>query len=153
MASPAWLPQEMQSSSSQTSGMSLATGEPTTSSSTPNADSTQEAVQGKFIPPPGYSAGRASFSYVNASVPSGSSQQSSSSPVSQIFTFFVSGDAVVSTGENYELLGFHCRSFHQLPQVLQHRSNLPFPASLQMLALHFHTTFHKLITISPVAYH
>ncbi|XP_075089547.1 pre-mRNA-processing protein 40C isoform X2 [Nicotiana tabacum] len=81
MASPAWLPQEMQSSSSQTSGMSLATGEPTTSSSTPNADSTQEAVQGKFIPPPGYSAGRASFSYVNASVPSGSSQQSSSSPV------------------------------------------------------------------------
>ncbi|KAJ8564843.1 hypothetical protein K7X08_001303 [Anisodus acutangulus] len=81
MASPAWLPQEMQSSSSQTSVMSSATGEPTTSSSTPNADSTQEAAQGKFIPPPGYSVGRASFSYMNASVPSGSSQQSSSSPV------------------------------------------------------------------------
>lgn len=81
MASPASLPQEMQSSSSQTSVMSSATGEPTTSSSTPNADSTQEAAQGKFIPPPGYSVGRASFSYMNASVPSGSSQQSSSSPV------------------------------------------------------------------------
>ncbi|KAK4373432.1 hypothetical protein RND71_008816 [Anisodus tanguticus] len=81
MASPAWLPQEMQSSSSQTSVMSSATGEPATSSSTPNADSTQEAAQGKFIPPPGYSVGRASFSYMNASVPSGSSQQSSSSPV------------------------------------------------------------------------
>ncbi|XP_059308905.1 pre-mRNA-processing protein 40C isoform X1 [Lycium ferocissimum] len=81
MASPAWLPQEMQSSSSQTSVMSSAAGEPTTSSSTPHADSTQEAAQGKFIPPPGYNAGRASFSYMNASVPSGSSQQSSSSPV------------------------------------------------------------------------
>ncbi|MCE3217089.1 hypothetical protein HAX54_010315 [Datura stramonium] len=61
--------------------MSSATGEPTSSSSTPNADSTQEAAQGKFISPPGYSVGRASFSYMNASVPSGSSQQSSSSPV------------------------------------------------------------------------
>ncbi|KAJ8562924.1 hypothetical protein K7X08_031376 [Anisodus acutangulus] len=81
MASPAWLPREMQSSNSHTSVMSSATGEPTTSSSTPNADSTQEAAQGKFIPPPGYSVGRASFSYMNASVPSGSSQQSSSSPV------------------------------------------------------------------------
>ncbi|XP_004236882.1 pre-mRNA-processing protein 40C isoform X1 [Solanum lycopersicum] len=81
MASPAWLPQETQSSSSQTSVMSSATGEPTTSSSTPNADSTQEAAQGKFISPPGYSVCRASFSYMNANVPSGSSQQSSSSPV------------------------------------------------------------------------
>lgn len=87
MASPAWLPQEKQSSSSQTSVMSSATGEPTTSSSTPNADSTQEAALGKFIPPPGYSVGRASFSYMNANVPSGSSQQSSSSPVSQSLHF------------------------------------------------------------------
>ncbi|PHT81167.1 Pre-mRNA-processing protein 40C [Capsicum annuum] len=71
----------MQSSRSQTSVMSSATGEPTTSSSTPNADSTQEVAQGKFIPPPGYSVGQASFSYMNASVPPGSSQQSSSSPV------------------------------------------------------------------------
>ncbi|XP_055802640.1 pre-mRNA-processing protein 40C isoform X2 [Solanum dulcamara] len=81
MASQAWLAQEMQSSSSHTSVMNSATGEPTTSSTTPNADSTQEAALGKFIPPPGYSVGRASFSYMNANVPSGSSQQSSSSPV------------------------------------------------------------------------
>lgn len=67
--------------------MSSATGEPTTSSSTPNADSTQEVAQGKFIPPPGYSVGQASFSYMNASVPPGSSQQSSSSPVSQSLHF------------------------------------------------------------------
>ncbi|CAN4090396.1 unnamed protein product [Withania somnifera] len=50
MASPAWMPQETQSSSSQTSVMSSATGEPTTSSSTPYVDPTQEAAQGKFIP-------------------------------------------------------------------------------------------------------
>ncbi|CAN4080945.1 unnamed protein product [Withania somnifera] len=80
MASPAWMPQEMQSSSSQTSVMSSATGEPSTSSSAPSADSTHKAAQGKFIAPPGYGVGRDSFSYVNASVPSGSSQQSSSSP-------------------------------------------------------------------------
>lgn len=105
MASPAWLPQETQSSSSQTSVMSSATGEPTTSSSTPNADSTQEAAQGKFISPPGYSVCRASFSYMNANVPSGSSQQSSSSPVSQSLHFMfleISG----SSGETSSDLAF-----------------------------------------------
>lgn len=73
----------MQSSSPQTSVMSSATRKSTTGSSIPNTDSTQEAAQGKFIPPPGYSVDRASFSYMNANVPSGVSQQSSSSPVSQ----------------------------------------------------------------------
>ncbi|MCD7457344.1 hypothetical protein HAX54_034894 [Datura stramonium] len=81
MASPAWLPRKCSAPSSQTSVMSSATGEPTSSSSTPNADSTQEAAQGKFISPPGYSVDGLLFSYMNASVPSGSSQQSSSSPV------------------------------------------------------------------------
>ncbi|KAK9275913.1 hypothetical protein L1049_023187 [Liquidambar formosana] len=102
MASPAWLPQEVQSSTSQALVSGSTTGGPAGGSVAPTAtspspiagtptskgpsgtpiDSMEESAQAKFSNAPGYVVPAPSFSYgmlPNASTTSGSSQQSSSS--------------------------------------------------------------------------
>lgn len=100
MASPAWLPQEVQSSTSQASVSGPPTMGPSTPTSTPSpalgtatskgatgtaSDAAQEHSEANFVTNPVFVARPPSFSYnvhPNVNSPSASSQQPSSSPVS-----------------------------------------------------------------------